>query len=81
MFNNALAIASLISYTHAQSASVTDYAAATPSLTTSDKLRIATTSVTLEVSEIIFEDKSTTLINQTMTFKLGADAWADTPTE
>ena len=47
----------------------------------SNKASIATTSVFMELSEVIFGDSSSSILEQTMTFKLGADAWGGSATE
>ena len=68
MFINALAIAGLVGYAHAQTVTTTDYFATTPSLTSTSDESIATTSVAISVSEINFEGTWSTVIEQSMTF-------------
>jgi len=77
----ALAIASLVGYAHSQSVSVSDYSVATPILMDSAGSTLATTSLAMTISEIIDGAESSTLVSQSMTFKLGADTWAGDRTE
>jgi hypothetical protein len=61
MFINALAIAGLVGYAHAQSAQFTNYAATTAALASTSDGSIATTSLAYELQEAIMGDSSTTL--------------------
>ena len=72
----ALACTGLVGYTHAQTtAVVTNYSTATPSIKDSSANSIATTSVAMEISEVIDGANSVTAVEFNMNFTLGTGAW------
>ena len=72
----ALTCAGLVGYSDAQTtAVVTNYSAATPSIVDPERNSIATTSVAMEISEVIDGANSVTAVDFNMNFTLGTDAW------